>query len=217
MGGGIRNAGVRLLGGWVLGWCSLAAQAGMEPTDAFMPPISPGAEPAGQLAQRILAAADHQGRPFAIVDKAAARIAVYFADGRLAGTTAVLLGLTPGDRSTSDVGLRTQTGRLRAEDRTTPAGRFDAEPGHNRAGEAIVWVDYDKAFAIHRLRPGQPQERRAERLASATTADNRISAGCVVVPVAFYESVIQPVLGKARSVVYVMPEESSVLTVAGTP
>lgn len=215
MGSGTGWARVRLLGGLVWAACSLGAQAAPDASVSFQMPVSASTEPAGQLARRVLLADDHHGRPFAVVDKLAAQINVYFADGRLAGSSPVLLGLTPGDRSTSDVGLRTQTGRLRPEDRTTPAGRFDAEPGHNRSGEPIVWVDYDKAFAIHRLRPGLPQDRRAERLATSTVADNRISAGCVVVPVAFYEDVIQPVLGKGRSVVYVMPEETSVLTVAG--
>ena len=36
--------------------------------------------------------------------------------------------------------------------------------------------------------------------------DRRISLGCVVVPVAFYESVIAPTLGQSRGVVYVLPE-----------
>ena len=31
-------------------------------------------------------------------------------------------------------------------------------------------------------------------------------AGCVVVPVAFYQAVVQPLLGSQRGVVYVLPE-----------
>ncbi len=65
-------------------------------------------------------------------------------------------------------------------------------------------------LAIHRLRPALPQERRAERLSSATPDDKRISSGCVVVPVSFYDAVISPVLGKSYAVVYVLPETQPV-------
>lgn len=159
------------------------------------------------LRQWVLAQSDHHGRPFAIVDKRAARIHVYDANGRLVGETPVLLGLTPGDGAlVTQIGTR-PVSSLRPEERTTPAGRFDAEPGVNHRGEPIVWLDYDAALAIHRLRPGPARERRAERLASPDPALRRISYGCVVVPVAFYEQVIAPMLGRGRSVVYVLPEE----------
>ena len=211
---------------WALAFFALSAAAGSMPAPAATGtsatqaqaagldrgldkpgPAFPLPEAATRLARRVFAAADHGGLPFAVVDKAAAVLMVYRADGHLAGATPVLLGLTPGDQATADVGQRTQAGRLRAADRTTPAGRFAAEPGHNLSGESVVWIDYGKAFAIHRLRAGLPQERRAERLASPSPADNRISAGCVVVPVKFYEAVVDPLLGRGRSVFYVMPEE----------
>lgn len=158
----------------------------------------------------VLASGDHHGRPFAIVDKRAARLQVFDASGRLVGATPVLLGLTPGDEAlVTELGTR-PVASLTPQERTTPAGRFDAEPGLNDRGEPIVWLDYDAALAIHRLRPALARERRAERLASADPAQRRISAGCVVVPVAFFEDVIAPTLGRVRSTVYVLPE-------AGTP
>ena len=95
---------------------------------------------------------------------------------------------------------------LGSDERTTPAGRFASEPGHNDKGEAIVWVDYSASFAIHRLRAAPLSERRAARLASPATGDKRISEGCVVVPVAFYDTVISRSLGSQRGVVYVLPE-----------
>ncbi len=161
------------------------------------------------LAHRVLAARDNQQRPFAIVDKKNASLAVYDRNGSFVGTTTVLLGQTPGDHSMPGVGARTQSGQLKLGDRTTPAGRFDSEPGHNRSGEGVVWIDYGKALAIHRLRPGPTLERRAERLASVNVEDKRISAGCVVVPVAFYEAVVEPMLGRSAGVVYVMPEDEA--------
>ena len=174
---------------------------------AFTPAATDALEPS--LAQRILASADHRGLPFAIVDKMAATLTVYRADGRLVGTTPALLGQTPGDRSVPGVGERAQSGQLRADDRTTPAGRFVSEPGHNLAGEAIVWIDYPSALAIHRVRPGRSQERRVQGLASPDARDRRLSAGCVVVPEAFFDAVVKPVLGRGPGVVYVMPEVSS--------
>jgi len=157
-------------------------------------------------AMRVMTSADHRQQPFAVVDKQAATISVYRADGVLAGTSAVLLGSMLGDHSMPGVGERTQTGQLRANDRTTPAGRFNSEPGRNRAGDAIVWVDYASAFAIHRLRAGPSKEQRSRLLQSASAADKRVSDGCVVVPEAFFDAVVQPTLGRARGVVYVLPE-----------
>jgi hypothetical protein len=58
-------------------------------------------------------------------------------------------------------------------------------------------------------------EHRAERLASATPDDNRITFGCIVVPVAFYESVVEPLLGRQRDVVYVLPETRPVQAMFG--
>ena len=153
----------------------------------------------------VLAAADHQGRPFAIVDKRAARIYVFDATGMRIGSSPVFVGVAAGDTAVADIATRAPA-RLERFERTTPAGRFASEPGRNDKGEAIVWVDYDAAFAIHRLRPGTALERRAERLASLATDDKKISAGCVIVPVAFYDRVIQRGLGTRRGVVYVLPE-----------
>jgi hypothetical protein len=181
-----------------------AVDAGQGSAASF---ASAAADGASALAQRVLVRGDAGGLPFAIVDKQAATLHVYRGDGRLVGTTPALLGQTPGDRSVPGVGERTQLGQLRNSDRTTPAGRFASEPGRNRAGEAVIWIDYASAFAIHRLRPGPSREHRALRLASPNPALRRTSNGCVVVPVAFYKAVVEPVLGLGRGVVYVMPED----------
>ena len=154
----------------------------------------------------VLDSRDAKGRPFAVVDKHAAHIYVFHADGRLAGDSAVLLGSTLGDHTVPGVGARAQTGDVRPEERTTPAGRFEAQPGENAKGEHVVWVDYASAFAIHRLRPGFAYQARSTRLATDRPTDRRVSWGCVVVPVRFYEQVVENVLGRSRSVVYVIPE-----------
>jgi hypothetical protein len=159
-----------------------------------------------QLAQRVRDTADHDQRPFAIVDKRAALLAVFDADGRLAGSTAALLGSSYGDSSVDGVGERAQRGALQPGDATTPAGRFVSQPGHNHTGEAVVWVDLESAFAIHRLRPGPARAARARRLASTHPEQKRVSQGCVVVSVAFFTHVVLPLLGRQPSVVYVLPE-----------
>jgi hypothetical protein len=154
------------------------------------------------------AMADNQGLPFVIVDKKDARMFVFQSNGQLLGASAALLGLASGDHSVPGIGSRDPSKILPFE-RTTPAGRFLAQPGRNLQGEEVVWVNYSEGLAIHRVRPGQSQERRLQRLASHTPEDNRISLGCVVVPVAFYEEVVSPMLGKSYSVVYVLPETRS--------
>lgn len=159
---------------------------------------------------------DARGKPYAVVDKRAARIYVFHADGRLAGHTPALLGSTFGDHTVPGVGERAQTGKLGADERTTPAGRFESQPGRNDKGEHVIWVDYASAFAIHRLRPGFSYSARSTRLASAQADDMRVSWGCVVVPVAFYRDVVEPVLGASRSVVYVLPETATLQAVFPT-
>ena len=145
-----------------------------------------------------------------MVDKKNASIHVFEASGLLIGSAPVLLGLSAGDRdAVGSIGERSVASLLPAE-RTTPAGRFETEPGHNDKGEAIVWFQYEAALAIHRLRPAPAYERRPQRLASADPAERRITFGCVVVPVDFYEDVVAPTLGSRRGVVYVLPEEGSV-------
>ena len=155
----------------------------------------------------VVATNDHQGLPFAVVDKRRARIHVFDAAGRWRGTSPVLLGETPGDTSAPQVGKHTQEGRVPVAERTTPAGRFLAQPGHNLQGEPIVWVDYAAAFAIHRVRPGASHALRVARLASPSPQGKRLSWGCVVVPVKFYLATIARLLGHGRSVVYVLPED----------
>ncbi|MDP9902249.1 L,D-transpeptidase [Variovorax ginsengisoli] len=158
-----------------------------------------------QLAQAAVAAGDNKGNAFAVIDKTRARVSVYDANGRLMGSSAVLLGLARGDDSVPGIGER-KMADIRPEERTTPAGRFDSEPGRNLQGEDIVWVDYDAAISMHRVRTANKADRRLERLATPSVADNRISYGCINVPATFYDRYIKPALGDTRGVVYVLPE-----------
>lgn len=192
-------------------WCCCVSSIALAAPEFFGEPASDDVRFA---AAWVLATADNGDRPFVVVDKLDARIYVFEPDGRLIGAAPALLGLTPGDGSIPDIANRAPAS-LRADERTTPAGRFESQPGHNDKGEAIVWIDYDASLAIHRLRPAPAAERRPERLASGSAAQRRISLGCIVVPVAFYDDVVAPGLGRQRGVVYVLPEDRPVRALFG--
>jgi hypothetical protein len=199
-----RRSGLAFVLGMVV-WLAAGAAMPNESGDGSVP--LDGA--ARQALRWVLQQDDHRGRPFAIVDKRQARIHVFDPSGAPVGASVALIGLTPGDRdAVPKLGDRAIS-TLLAEERTTPAGRFDSEPGRNDKGEAIVWFDYDAALAIHRLRPAPEHERRPQRMRSADPGARRITYGCIVVPVAFYEGVIAPALGRRRGVVYVLPEHGS--------
>jgi hypothetical protein len=156
--------------------------------------------------------ADNQRLPFVILDKRDARVFVFDAGARLVDSSPVLLGAAAGDDSVAGIGQR-PIAEVRPEERTTPAGRFVSQPGRNASGEDVVWVDYDAAVSMHRVRPIDPKERRLERLASNDPAQRRISYGCINVPVAFFDTVVKPVVGSQKAIVYVLPETRDVRSV----
>jgi hypothetical protein len=165
--------------------------------------------PARQVLDWIVRSGNNQDRPFAIVDKVNATVLVFHADGRLRGASPALLGAAIGDDSVPGIGDRAMSS-IKPEERTTPAGRFVASIGLNVHGQTILWVDYDSGIAMHRVVKGQAAERRAERLASVSLLDKRISYGCINVPVKFYETVVSPAFTGAGGVVYVLPETRAV-------
>jgi hypothetical protein len=184
------------------------------PTRADFGRESPSPD-ARHIADWVVDSGDHRGMPFLIVDKTGAKVFVFAPNGRLQGSSPVLLGAAHGDQSVPGIGDR-EMSNIRPHERTTPAGRFVAEHGHNLKGEDILWVDYEAAVSMHRVRATNPKERRLERLASPTPADNRISYGCINVPVAFYEKVIMSALAGKNGVVYVLPEQRSAREVFGS-
>lgn len=176
--------------------------------------VSP-TDDARELVQWIARTNDNAGMPFVVVDKRAARLHVFDPAAHLQDSTAVLLGSAPGDDSVPGIGQR-PVHEVKPHERTTPAGRFVGQYGHTLTGEDVVWVDYVAAVSMHRVRPTlQPKERRAERLASESIDDNRISYGCINVPAAFYDAHLQPVFSRMPALVYVLPEHKSVQEVFG--
>ncbi|MDR7148536.1 hypothetical protein J2W49_000464 [Hydrogenophaga palleronii] len=149
---------------------------------------------------------DHAAMPFVIIDKRAARLYVFDASAHLQAHTAVLLGSAIGDHTVPGIGEKAIADVL-PEERTTPAGRFNGRIGRNLSGEEVVWVDYDAAVSMHRVRPNVASERRLERLASETSEDNRISYGCINVPVDFFETHILPVFSSTSATIYVLPDQ----------
>jgi len=168
------------------------------------------------LAGWVVDVTDNHGLPFLLVDKKEARVFAFDASGRLRGAAPALLGLAIGDDAVPGIGER-KLSDIRPDERTTPAGRFVASLDRNLHGQEILWVDYDTAISLHRVVAGTPSERRAQRLASPTPLDNRISYGCINVPVRFYEEVVSPAFTGTDGIVYVMPETRSAREVFGSP
>ena len=148
---------------------------------------------------------NHQKKAFVVIDKKNARLYVFDPKAKLRSSTPVLLGKAIGDTVAPGVGNKPLS-QLKEEEKTTPAGRFLAQPGKNNHGEDIIWIDYNSAVSMHRLRKVKAEEKRAERMATEDISDNRISNGCVNVPHKFYNAVLKPTVTKHGAYVYVLPE-----------
>jgi len=157
------------------------------------------------LARWVVSTADNGAMNFAILDKKNAKIFVFEPGGRLVQASPVLLGSAKGDDSVAGIGKRS-IDEVRPAERTTPAGRFMAEPGRNALQEDVVWIDYDAAVSMHRVRLTHPAEHRAERLRSTQVQDRRISYGCINLPPAFFDQVVWAKFGQRGGVFYVLPE-----------
>lgn len=143
-----------------------------------------------------------------VIDKQNATATLYDKNGGRLGSAPILIGVAIGDDSAPGIGSKRLKDIL-PKDRTTPAGRFPSALGRNLAGVEILWIDYDGALSMHPMVTHNAQERRAQRLASATPADNRISYGCINVSSAFFRQWIAPVFRPIGGMVYVLPEVHS--------
>jgi hypothetical protein len=157
-----------------------------------------------KMANWVVHTGDHRKSAFVIVDKKHAKVYVFSPLGQLKAATPALLGSAQGDDPVPGIGEKPLS-QVLPQEKTTPAGRFVAELGVNTKGEDIVWVDYDTAVSMHRVRAVK-DERRMQRLASPTAEDNRISFGCINLPVKFYEKVLKPTVQASGAVIYVLPE-----------
>jgi len=144
-------------------------------------------------------------KAFVLIDKKQARMYVFDPQGKLKSQTPILLGKAVGDHTVPGIGNK-PFAQIKEDEKTTPAGRFLAQPGRNTKGEDIIWIDYNAAVSMHRLRKVKEEEKRADRMATPEADDNRISYGCVNVPAPFYNSVLRPTVSKQGAFVYVLPE-----------
>ena len=148
---------------------------------------------------------NNKKKSFVLIDKKKAQLYVFDPRGKLKSHTPILLGKAVGDHSVPGIGNKPMK-QIKEDEKTTPAGRFLAQPGRNSKGEDIIWIDYNAAVSMHRLRKVAAAEQRAERMATEDASDNRISYGCVNVPARFYNSVLKPTVTKHGAFVYVLPE-----------
>ena len=218
----------RLLGAPALGLALLLAMAGSQAVSAAEPDkgqtanarsvnfgkklVSAGV--AG-FAAWVLDSADNKGMPFLIVDKVNAEVLMFDSAGEFKGGAPALLGLARGDASTPGIGER-KLSTILPHERTTPAGRFVASLDTDLHGAEMLWIDYATSLSLHKVVKGTPQERRAERLNSPSSADNRVSFGCINVPAAFYDRFVSPAFKSTSGVVYILPETRTAQEVFGS-
>lgn len=181
-----------------------AKPAPARPAETPPLPVSPDAE---RVAAWIAASADNGGLPYAIVDKKSASLLLFDAGGKPLGHVPVLLGIALGDEASPGIGTKNLS-EIGPAEKTTPAGRFLARFGVAAGNQRVLWVDYATSVALHPIpRPGKPRERRRERMLSPTGTDNRITFGCINVPLAFYTGTISPLFRRKGGYVYVTPDE----------
>jgi len=160
---------------------------------------------AGELAHWVAASDDNGDLPFMIVDKLGARIYAYNAGGEFLGSAPVLLGLARGDDSAPGIG-GLQLSQISADERTTPAGRFETRWGASEGHGTMLWVDFPDAISMHPVMSVSPNEHRFQRIKSSDPDEHRISYGCINLPKTFYDDVVLTALNGGNAVVYVMPD-----------
>ena len=156
-----------------------------------------------RMAHWVADSRDNGTRSFVIIDKREARVYLFDRNARLQAAVPALLGSARGDDTFPGVGDK-PIAEVRDEEKTTPAGRFIAEVGESSSrGEDVVWVDYDAAVSMHRI---IQKPERLQAMATPTPEDNRMSFGCVNLPVDFYEQALRPAVDRDGVVIYVLPE-----------
>jgi len=158
------------------------------------------------VAKWIATSHDNAGMYFLLLDKVNAQVYFFHPTGYLVATAPALLGMGKGDKM-----LVPNTAPMSAippQKRITPAGRYVSRLAIDSHGKELLVIDYDASLSLHPVVKGTPLEHRAQRLASTTSEDNRISFGCINVPPAFYANVVSPALTNTRGIVYILPETS---------
>ncbi|MGE5502171.1 MAG: hypothetical protein ACM3W4_09620 [Ignavibacteriales bacterium] len=165
-----------------------------------------------RLADWVRSTGDNEDMPFIVIDKTAALVAVYDGKGKLLGSDAALVGSAQGDDSAPGVGDR-ELSDIPMEERTTPAGRFIGGFGPASGNAQVLWIDYATAISLHPVITSNPTEKRLARLKSKTPDDNRITHGCINVPVRFYSKVVRPTFASGHGIFYILPDTKPLIEV----
>jgi hypothetical protein len=174
-----------------------------EPRPVPVPDIP--SEAAGRVLAWIAASRDNASLPYIVIDKQAATLLLFKANGEFVGQTPVLIGVGVGDDSSPGVGAKSLA-EIGPAERTTPAGRFASRFGKAFGLKNVLWVDYANSVAVHAVITTNKKERRVERLRSPEPDDNRVTFGCINVGTNFYANKVTPLFRKKGGVVYILPD-----------
>lgn len=156
---------------------------------------------------------DNAGLPFIVVDKVNAQVYAFNPAAQLKATAPILLGMGVGDvvLVPSDAPMSA----IPPQKRITPAGRYLSRLVIDPHGKQVLSVDGANLISMHIVARGTPAQRRAERLASLTSDDNRVSYGCINVPPGFFTTIVSPDFTPAKGIVYVLPEKTTAAQLFG--
>lgn len=166
------------------------------------------------VVQNIISQNDNQGKQFIVADKQAGTLTLYTPQGQQITSTPALFGKETGD----SISINNATPSGRYDMNFIDGARIDGK-GYGSSAQALsvngrLQENNAGNVAIHRV---LPIENRQGRLNTPTATDNRISHGCINVPVDFYDTHLDR---KQDTVVYVMPEtdvgRTGVFNVVGT-
>jgi hypothetical protein len=178
-----------------------------EPLPAPMDRLQSASKEVLDTVQWIGASKDNVGLPFVVVDKANARVYAFTPHAQLKATAPILLGQGVGDEML--VSPDAPMSAIPPQKRITPAGRYVSNLARDGKGKRFLVMDAKNLISMHIVAKGTPAQRRAERLNSPASDDNRISFGCINVPPLFFAQVVDPDFTPRKGIVYVLPERET--------
>ena len=179
-----------------------------EPLPASLDRLLSASPEVQATAQWIASSKDNVKLPFIIVDKTNAQVYAFTPYAQLKATAPILLGAGVGDKVL--VSPDAPMSAIPPQKRITPAGRYVSKLAIDpHANHVILSIDPHNLISLHIVAPGTPAQRRAERLASVTSSDNRVSFGCINVPPGFFNTVVDPDFRPGQGIVYILPETST--------
>ena len=161
----------------------------------------------------VAASKNNAGQPFYVVDKVNAQVYAFTPAAQLKATAPILLGMGVGDQAL--VPQDAPMSAMPPDKRITPAGRYPSKLVIDPHGKVVLMIDGPNLISMHIVAKGTPAQRRAERLASVASNDNRISFGCINVPPAFFTDIVDPDFRRARGIVYILPEKTTAAQLFG--